>query len=358
MAAVAVVLAVFLTLYIFRFFYAKNILRNLTISLSVSSHRAVEGETLILTEVLTNKKWLPLPWVSVKFQTAKEIIFDKTANHTDAYYRNDMFHILMHQKITRRLPFECTRRGYYAFTGLVLSAWDILMEHKHIEKCPDQLHITVYPATLPKEEAETLYAYIYGHLPSPVPINPDPFTFVGIREYAPGDPMRAINFKASARGHGLMSNIWDFTTGRQVVIILDAKRYGTMYNQFYEDRGVSIAATLVAQFSKLGTPLQLLTNGKSVVDKASLMVPLSLGNTQEIMDALAYINFEDQEIAPLDFGAYSPQAHLEYYVITPYYNQGVKDMYQSLRDNGARVSWLMPGEKPLYEDMPDDILFI
>jgi hypothetical protein len=58
----------------------------------------------------------------------------------------------------------------------------------------------------------------------------DPFFPVGIREYRPGDPMRSINFKASARSfHGgraqLMCNDYDSSRTVDSMIFLDLNVY-------------------------------------------------------------------------------------------------------------------------------------
>ena len=48
----------------------------------------------------------------------------------------------------------------------------------------------------------------------------DPFTFRGIREYTTSDPMKTINWKASARTGGLMVNTFDSVMTQKVMLYL------------------------------------------------------------------------------------------------------------------------------------------
>ena len=364
MATIGIFLSIILTLFILRRAYAKNCLKNLNITLSISAPAATEGDTLVLTEVLANNKWLPLPWVAAKFQTAKELLFETSTVGTDAYYRNDLFHILMHQRITRRLPFTCTRRGFYTIKGLELTAWDILLEAKHIRKCDCNINLTVYPATLPIHEMDALCTYVYGQLRTRIPINPDPFTFAGIREYATGDSMKAINFKASARGMGLMVNKWEFVNARQVAILLDAKRYGMAYNEYPEERAVKIAASVADKMTRAGTPVKFVTNGRSVISGEVATVGMGQGSTHlySVLESLAYLDFNNQDVSDfsreiddiITVGDFVP----EYWIITPYFSKEVETAYGRLKAAGARVVWVMPAPKPSYEELCEGIVFI
>lgn len=339
-------------------------LKNLDIKLSVSAQTATEGDTLVLTEVLTNSKWLPLPWVSAKFKTAKELLFASGSAVSDAYYRNDLFHILMHQKITRRLPFVCSKRGYYAIDGLELAAWDVLMENKHIRKCDCNIRLTVYPSPIDTSELDALCTYVYGQLRTRVPINPDPFSFSGIREYSSSDTMKAINFKASARGMGLMVNVWDFTNARQVAILLDATRHTVLYNEYPEERAIKIAASVAEKMAAMGTPTSLITNGKSIISGGPSNVPMGQGAQQlhSVLESLAYLDLSNQNIEPFSreiddiatFGHHEP----EYWLITPYFSKSVEESYLRLKETGARVVWIMPGLKPSETDVCEEIIFV
>ena len=70
-------------------FWAKG----LQVSLSFLQQAVVEGESACLKETITNNKLLPLPFLHVKFQMGRELLFldSKNSNITDQNYRSDLF---------------------------------------------------------------------------------------------------------------------------------------------------------------------------------------------------------------------------------------------------------------------------
>jgi len=376
MTTLGIFVAIIATIALLRFVYAKYALENLDVRLSISAATATEGDVLILTEVLTNSKWLPLPWLAVKFQVDRELDF---ADHTaavvsDLYYRNDLFHILMHQKITRRLAFTCAKRGYYAIRGLEITGWDVLVSQKYIRRYDCDTRLTVYPSTLEPWETEKLCTRAYGHLRTKHPIHPDPFSFRGIREYSSNDPMKSINHKASAKALDLMVNVWDFANARQVVLMLDTERYMAWYNETLDERAIKIAASLAEQMTAQGIPIAFITNADSILRKKGMLqetskpeytrLPEGRGTHQmrAILESLAYCDINAPRLAQfsniiaelITEGKIEP----EYWFISPYYDKTIDEALDKLRDIGARTTWIMPAPMPKDADFADRVVFV
>ena len=100
-----------LQLLLYRKFWSKG----LTVEIRFAQEEAVAGQEAVLTEVITNRKWLPIPILHIKFQINRNLRFlsMNNAQVSDLIYKNDMFSLLFYQRITRTLPFRCERRGYY-----------------------------------------------------------------------------------------------------------------------------------------------------------------------------------------------------------------------------------------------------
>ena len=96
MVAVGIFVALLIVLLIIRKSYSKSCLEKVEVDLFISANSATEGDELVLTEIVKNEKWLPLPWLSVKFRVDRELVFaDCTSVVSDFYYRHDLFFILM-----------------------------------------------------------------------------------------------------------------------------------------------------------------------------------------------------------------------------------------------------------------------
>ena len=80
----------------------------------------------------------------------------------------------------------------------------------------------------------------------------DPFAFHSIREYTQTDPMKTINWKASAKTGGLMVNTFESTLTEKVMIYLDIEDGGILkYDDLVED-SISVAASLIRKLLHMG----------------------------------------------------------------------------------------------------------
>ena len=366
MTSLGVFAAFFIALLIIRLAYAKACLKNVDVKLSISAATATEGDELYLTEVITNEKWLPLPWLAVKFQVDRELEFADTsaAAVSDMYYRNDLFHILMYQKITRRLKFTCSRRGYYAIRGLEITGWDVLMERKYIKHFECNTRLTVYPGSLDIAETDEICTRVHGHLRAKYPIYQDPFSFGGIRDYSPSDPLRSVNFKASARSADLMVNIREHENARRVVLLLDIERHIAWYNEALEERAVKIIASLAERLTSRGVPLAFITNGISIVTGSPTRMEEGRGafHMHAILEALAHVDISAANVLPFDgvIDEMTRERNIEpeYWLISAYFDKNVSVALRCLTESGARAVWLMPSPKPSEEDTDAEILYV
>lgn len=81
--------------------------KNLSVSIHFQDKAVLEGEQATLTEVIENRKLLPLAYLNVKFQVSRNLVFQNMENTSvsDFNYKNDVFSVLFHQRIRRTLVF-------------------------------------------------------------------------------------------------------------------------------------------------------------------------------------------------------------------------------------------------------------
>ena len=88
--------------------YQKNWQKNLKIQVSFQDSAIYEGEESTLKEV-------------VGISMSRNLDFDReakaNASITDQSYKRDVFSFLFHQQVTRTLPFQAKKRGFYEITG-------------------------------------------------------------------------------------------------------------------------------------------------------------------------------------------------------------------------------------------------
>ena len=105
------------------------------------------GESAELIEVVSNDKTLPLPVFHMKFSVDKSLIFEDRANSqiTDLYHKNELFSILGHQKITRKLEFTGSARGVVSINNASVLVKDFFMTEVYACKMNHSDVIYIFP---------------------------------------------------------------------------------------------------------------------------------------------------------------------------------------------------------------------
>ena len=97
-----------------RYIYGKYWKTGLSVKIDFQDKAVLEGEEARMTEVIENRKLLPLSFLNVKIQISRNLVFSNMENTSvsDFTYKSDVFTALSHQRITRHLVFSCRKRGY------------------------------------------------------------------------------------------------------------------------------------------------------------------------------------------------------------------------------------------------------
>jgi uncharacterized protein (DUF58 family) len=281
-----------------RKYYLNNWNKKLGVKVKFSVSDAVCNDTFELIEEVTNEKKIPLPFVHLKFQASTSLIFkdgNENARISDATYRDDVFSLLMNQRITRRIPVTCAQRGVYRLGDLEMVFTGLFMNDVSVRRSKSLASVTIYPDPYFSEDVNVLYSRVLGLAERNSLINPDPFAFRQIREYDTGDPMNTINWKASARTGSLMVNQYNETTCQEVYILLNLEPEGMLVYERLSEASISIAAGIAEILLSSGVSVGLLSNGVDYETKQPVVVyPQSEPeHIKDINTALARIDLKD-----------------------------------------------------------------
>ena len=256
--------------------------RGLNASIRFQKEPVTEGETAVLYEEVTNQKLLPLPILNVKFLFHRNLSFSKMENTavSDYCYRNDIFSLLWHQKITRTLPIRCGKRGYYTITRMDLVATDLFLSSKLLQQLPQDTELYVYPGPVDESRLDVPFRKMMGTITKRQFLYPDPFAFQGIRTYQPQDPMSSVNWKASARTGSLLVNTYDSTVSQEVLLVLDLADETIWQEEALHEESIRLAAALSARFLNAGIPIRVICNGLDTVTGEVLHLPAGTGRQQ------------------------------------------------------------------------------
>ena len=278
-----------------KYVYKKLWQQGLQVTLAFRESTVWEGQESDLSEIIENRKRLPLTMLKVKFQTDRHLLFAdaKGSRTTDRYYRNDIFQIGRMEKVTRTLRFTGGRRGYYTITEADLVASDLFLTAQYTASTTiDHCSLYVYPRPFSHPDFQRSLKQLNGEVLSKRHLLEDPFEYRGIREYQPQDDLRSINWKATARTGDLKVNQKNYTAQKSVRIFINLEDTGILKKEDCVEASLQIATALLLLFLEQGMQAALYCNGVDMLSGEPCILEAGGGVRQRnaALQALARID--------------------------------------------------------------------
>lgn len=247
-------LAIGLATALWNIYYRRCFVKNITARLKFEQNTLYAGDETRLYEVIENRGAVPIPVLEVGFHTKKELCFAGTDNTSisDYIYKRDIFAAAGKQKITREIPLKCPRRGHYEIRETELVTYSLLYGRRLGRTLKSGASIYVYSKNTNVSDIMPLCERMLGAAQCARRLYEDPFAFRVVRDYTVNDPMKTINWKASAKTGNLMVNTFDSTLSRKTMLYLDVEDSGILKYQELTEESISLAATLARRLFRQG----------------------------------------------------------------------------------------------------------
>jgi uncharacterized protein (DUF58 family) len=291
-AAIVVVLIASLA-----FYTGRHILDRVEYSRSLSRRVVAWGGEVEVSTTIANRKWLPLMWLRVRDDWPSAVQpsgFTLSASHRQATETlAQALSVRWYQRVRRRYRGLCAARGVHAFGPARLEAGDPLGLSVVIEDVETRDELVVLPKTLqlPEEMLAALGRPLVG-APSRRSLIRDPSGLIGIRPYRPGDPLKSINWRATARTRDLQTNEFEPSTEAEVLILLNLRTFEFAWQgidpELMELLCV-VAASVASAFAEHDLAVGLSSNGVVAHQRGPIDVDPAPGTLPEILDGLARI---------------------------------------------------------------------
>ena len=258
--------------------------------------RVFVGEEVPLTIVLTNRKPVPLAWVNIEDElpTALEVV-EGDADVRPLARVQALRHSLSmawYEKVRWEYRLKCTRRGLYRIGPARIESGDPFGFLHSQMVGPGEDSIIVYPRVFPLEELGMPAARPLGDVRQGTPIYPDPSRPSGIRDYQRGDPIKTVDWKATARAHRMQVRVFDPSSTATVVLAVaidTVEPHWAAYVPRALERVVTTAASVATHAAEQHYALGLFSNDMPVPLGKSMAVPPSQNPDQlaEVLSAIA-----------------------------------------------------------------------
>ncbi len=283
---------------LWEFYYKYQWARDVAVKLWFETDAVYAGQETKLYEVIENRKSMPVPVLEVGFHTRRELDFADVENTSvsDYLYKRDVFSVLGRQKITREIPVKCMKRGRYLASDADITTHTLLHRRRYSKAIGTEAEIYVYPKMTDVSEIVTVCERMLGTLQCAKRLYEDPFALRTIRDYTMDDPMKTINWKASAKTGSLMVNTFDSVQSQKAMIFLDVEDTGILKYEELVEESIALTATLMRRLLRQNIEVGFAFNGKG-----SAVFPLANNRGNRIVLERLLAEY-DKEQGAEDFG--------------------------------------------------------
>ena len=208
---------------------------------TLAAERGVVGDVVPLDVTIWNRKPLPLPWVAVDDLVTDGIVIREASTldrDTERHARRVLFNewsLSWYERVIRHFHVEAERRGFYEFGPFRLRVRDILGRDAAEAEVAQLASLAIAPRTVAIRSDPANLAPI-GDRRARQSLFHDPALFGGVRPFEPGDSMRRVHWRATARLGRPVSRRYEPARGREVVIALDVQTIeGPHWEMSYDD---------------------------------------------------------------------------------------------------------------------------
>jgi uncharacterized protein (DUF58 family) len=283
-------------IYVLGRLWARRSLASVTISRS-HDQRAFLGESLTVNVKIQNRSWFPVLWLRLSDTVPAGLGAGSTFRH--------VLSLLPRERQDLSYTLHSRRRGYYPFGPLVSRGGDLLGTNTYENRYEKDDYVIVYPKIIPLQELGLPSQSPSGNLPSRERLFEDPSRIRGVRDYQPGDSLKRMDWKTSARVGKLQVRRFEPAIALETAIFLNLNRddYPPSQRLVATELGIVVAASLAVHVVEKRQAVGLYSNGQDpLAEETQTMpsVPLRKGreHLMRVLDLLARI-----ELPPEDGGA-------------------------------------------------------
>jgi uncharacterized protein (DUF58 family) len=204
-------------------------LRHLLVRQRLDQHQLFFGDDVVFSVIIENQKLLPLPWLDVENKITPPLAIHarrpRFLQKTEQDTLMSTWLLWSFQRVTRRYRMRCETRGLHVFGPVRLHCSDPFGWLETDLTVPVGEALLVYPLVVPLEALGLSSIHPFGEHASQRCLLEDPLRVVGVRDYLLGDDPRRIHWKATAHAGTLRSKIYEPSSMRRLLLLLDAWNY-------------------------------------------------------------------------------------------------------------------------------------
>jgi uncharacterized protein (DUF58 family) len=218
-------------------------------------NRLFLGETLDVEVEIRNQSWLPVLWLRLSDTLPPELALSQDFRH--------VISLLPRERLRLSYALRGRQRGYYRIGPLVTLGGDLLGATTYEGRQVADDFVIVYPKIVHLHDLGFPSQSPFGTLPSHERVFEDPTRIQGVRDYVPGDSLRRMDWKTSARVGSLQVRRFEPAISLETAIFLnlDGAEYARRDRLPATELGIVVAASVAVHVVERRQTVGLVTNG-------------------------------------------------------------------------------------------------
>lgn len=201
-------------------------LEQIEYTFSSTTTHAFIGDEIDVVLNIENRKPLPLPWLKISefIPQGLEMVGreEEFIDYMGGTPLEETVSLGRYERLRRRHSLRALNRGHYHFGPSELVSGDLFGLYVRNSKLTrHRWNLIVYPDTVPLPDLSLSTARPIGDTRHRMPVWPDPTRPAGIREYRPGDPVKSIDWKSTARRNEMFVKVFDPSVSQYAVILTE-----------------------------------------------------------------------------------------------------------------------------------------
>jgi len=279
-------------------YWSKHLFDRVELKRRTSETRAFLGEEIQIDVELSNRKPLPLPWYEWRLALGEPLPVDGETLSGSAVPGLKWLHrrgaLGWYQRHQWHFVARPNERGYHAFGPGTIKSADLLGAFPRTIDDGIRENIVVFPRVFPMHELGLPSDRPFGERKGGNRVFEDPLRIAGLREFRPGDPLRRIDWKATARANELRSRVYEPSATQQLYLLVNIDTMEHSWQGYLKDeleKIVSVAASVAAWAAGARYAVGLLANGAFPDADRPIRLPPSRSRDQitKILESLAVI---------------------------------------------------------------------
>ena len=347
-------------------FWNKVSLENVTYEREFSQRRVFIGEKAELSITLTNRKPLPLGRVRVddEIPASMEMSGANVVGSPNPEGKTLLHSASMswYERIRWTYEFQCSRRGFFRIGPCTLRSGDLFGFFSSEQITGDRDYVLVYPRIAPLPEIGMPSARPLGETRGGIRIFEDISRPMGLRDYRMGDPLKTVDWKATARMQDLQVRTYEPSSSMAVILAVavdTVQHTWEGYSPVHLERIITAAASLAVYASERQYSLGLFSNGTPVLADRPMKITPSQSPDQLtiILEALA-------SVRPLPMGSIAGQLGQQWrsfplgatiVIVLSLIADELPQILDNMRAHGYKIVVVYVGDKPC-PPMPEAVL--